>query len=240
MTQNVDPDNGSLVAVDSLRFSWNADGPTVLEIDQFSIAVGERVFLRGASGSGKTTLLSLLGGVVVPDAGHITVSGQSLGAIGRGERDRFRADNIGFIFQMFNLVPYLSLVQNVALPCRFSASRYQRATASNSLEAESERLLLQLGLPQDSMHRKASDLSVGQQQRVAAARALLGSPPLIIADEPTSALDADARETFVSLLFDECERAGSTLLFVSHDRSLATLFDRSVDLSDINTAGEVA
>jgi len=87
------------------------------------------------------------------------------------------------------------------------------------------------------MQRKASELSVGQQQRVAAARALLGSPPLIIADEPTSALDADAREVFVSLLFDECERSGATLLFVSHDRSLAKLFDRSVDLTDINRAG---
>lgn len=230
------PDNDKLVTVDDLRFAWTAGGPAILAIDNFAITAGERVFLRGASGSGKTTLLSLLGGVVLPDAGSITVAGQSLSTLGRGERDRFRADNIGFIFQMFNLVPYLSLIQNVALPCRFSASREQRATANNSLEHESERLLSQLGLPAESLHRKASELSVGQQQRVAAARALLGSPPLIIADEPTSSLDADAREVFVSLLFDECERSGSTLLFVSHDRSLADLFDRNVDLSDINLA----
>jgi len=230
-------EDAKVVSVNGLRFAWNPGETPVLDIDTFDINRGERVFLRGASGSGKTTLLSLLGGVVMPDAGSVHVVGQQLEKLSRGERDRFRADSIGFIFQMFNLVPYLSLVQNVSLPCRFSSVRRERATTKLSLEDESIRLLDQLGLERDLVHRPASDLSVGQQQRVAAARALLGSPPLLIADEPTSALDTDTREKFINLLFDECRNTGSTVLFVSHDQSLASLFDRSVDLADINRGG---
>ena len=147
-------------------------------------------------------------------------------------RDRFRADHIGYIHQMFNLVPYLSVLENVTLPCRFSRRRISRAQRhSPTASAEAQRLLAHLGLDSQRVLRKpVSELSVGQQQRVAAARALIGSPELIIADEPTSALDAANREAFIELLFNECDETGSTLLFVSHDASLGPMFDRAVQL----------
>lgn len=190
--------------------------------------MGERLFVQGASGSGKSTLLSLLAGVVVPQQGSVNVLGEPLHALAPPRRDRFRADHLGYIFQQFNLVPYLTVLENVTLPCRFS--RLRRARVKHPDE-EARRLLEHLGLSSDELiERPVTALSVGQQQRVAAARALMGSPQLIIADEPTSALDADNRESFIQLLFKECAREGSTLLFVSHDRTLAPLFDRTVTL----------
>lgn len=157
---------------------------------------------------------------------------QSLGSLSAAARDRFRADHIGFIFQMFNLIPYLSVIENVMLPCRFSARRKQRAMANSAtLEHEAQRLLDHLDLSDSSLQeRRITDLSVGQQQRVAAARALMGAPEILIADEPTSALDSDRREAFIRLLFDECAEQGSTLVFVSHDESLQPLFDRNLKL----------
>ena len=149
-------------------------------------------------------------------------------------KDKFRADHIGFIFQQFNLVPYLSVLENVTLPCHFSKSRQSK---SDNLDAQALHLLNDLGMAEDKLLNKSvTELSVGQQQRVAAARALIGNPEIIIADEPTSALDSDARETFIELLFQECQQSNSTLLFVSHDRSLAKLFDRQIDLTAINRA----
>jgi putative ABC transport system ATP-binding protein len=158
------------------------------------------------------------------------------------ERDHFRADHVGYIFQMFNLIPYLSVVDNVTLPCRFSARRRDKAlTRGNGLEAEAKRLLGHLDMDHPGLlGRAVTTLSVGQQQRVAAARALMGSPELLIADEPTSSLDADRRESFIRLLFDECRQAASTLVFVSHDATLERLFDRTVDLAEINRAGLVS
>jgi len=194
--------------------------------------------VRGASGSGKTTLLSLIGSVIRPDTGRIHVDGVALDSLAGGARDTFRAERIGFVFQMFNLLPFIGLVDNVLLPCRFSAVRRARAMADGgTLEAEARRLLTALGLDVDTLGaRQVSRLSVGQQQRVAAARALIGRPPIIVADEPTSALDADTRHDFLELLFGEVAAAGATLVFVSHDRELETGFDRVVDLAGVNTA----
>jgi putative ABC transport system ATP-binding protein len=223
----------NVIEVRNLEFAWQRKLGNVLSISIFDLARGERCFLRGPSGTGKTTLLSLLGGVVVPDAGTVTINGTELGKMSGPKRDRFRADQIGYIFQMFNLIPYLSPVQNVLLPCRFSAVRKQRIGGPPDVEAA--RLLTQLGLDQSLINRRtAAALSVGQQQRVAAARALIGNPALVIADEPTSSLDSDARSAFIELLFDECRRNGTSVLFVSHDQSLASHFDRSVDLAEIN------
>jgi putative ABC transport system ATP-binding protein len=149
-------------------------------------------------------------------------------------RDAFRADHFGIIFQMFNLVPYLSVIDNVTLPCRFSARRRRHVEARGGAEREARRLLQDLDLTEEAQSPHAvARLSVGQQQRVAAARALIGQPEIVLADEPTSALDADRREAFLRLLFQECETERATLLFVSHDRSLQGLFDRSLALDNV-------
>jgi putative ABC transport system ATP-binding protein len=224
----------------ALRFAWPGGAP-VLDIDELHVARGEKVFLRGASGSGKSTLLGLVGGVLRPNGGLVRVLGTDLGALPPAARDRFRGRHIGFIFQMFNLLPYLSVLDNVLLPVRFNVERGARLGGHAALAAEGRRLLGVLGLTDaELLNRAVTQLSIGQQQRVAAARALLGSPELIVADEPTSSLDHDARGDFLRLLMQECARSGSTLLFVSHDSSLAGLFDRSISLETINHAGRPA
>jgi len=231
-----------VIDVSDLKFRWQTDSPAVLSIDSFQVTPGECLFIKGPSGSGKSTLLSLLSGVTTAVAGSVRVMGQELERLGSVQRDHFRADHIGYIFQMFNLIPYLSVVDNVTLPCRFSARRRANALQrGNGLEAEARRLLQHLDMDHPDLHRRAvTTLSVGQQQRVAAARALMGSPELLIADEPTSSLDADHRESFIRLLFDECRGVGATLIFVSHDASLEHLFDRTIDLAEINRASPVA
>ncbi|MEM9567388.1 MAG: ABC transporter ATP-binding protein [Cyanobacteria bacterium P01_E01_bin.34] len=222
-----------------LTYGWYRDRPPVLNIDRLDITSGTTVFIEGPSGSGKTTLLNLLAGVVVPRSGTVTVLGCQLEHKSGAERDRVRADSIGFIFQQFNLLPYLSVVENVTLPCQFSKRRRDRAVSqSGTVEKEATRLLEHLDMAElVSQNQPASNLSVGQQQRVAAARALMGNPDIVIADEPTSSLDFDRREAFIKLLFAECRREGSTLVFVSHDRTLAHLFDRTIHLGDINHVG---
>lgn len=227
----------SVIDIRDLRFAWD-DGPALLDIPHFTVGPGERLFLRGPSGSGKSTLLGLIAGVLEPQAGTIDVLGHDMTALGGPKRDALRADRLGVIFQMFNLVPYLSLVQNVTLPCRFSARRRAAVSQVGGALAEAERLLARLGLTGEGLLRRpVSDLSVGQQQRVAVARALIGGPDIVIADEPTSALDADARDRFIELLNEEAGQTGAALLFVSHDASLASHFDRSVDLMTLNKAG---
>ena len=227
----------TVVAITDLVFSWPRQSAVCLDLPELRLRRGEHAFLHGPSGCGKSTLLSLIGGVLVPGNGSIELLGQDLGRLRSTQRDRLRADHIGFVFQQFNLVPYLPVIDNVLLPCRFSARRRERAQAGGaSLRGEAERLLGHLDLAHDLWRRPATDLSVGQQQRVAAARALIGHPELLIADEPTSALDADAREAFIQLLFTECREAGASLLFVSHDQSLAPLFDRNLSLSELNRA----
>jgi putative ABC transport system ATP-binding protein len=226
----------SAVVINDLLFSWDGNDTPLLDIAALSIDRGERVFLHGPSGSGKSTLLGLLGGVLLPGAGGLSVLGQDLARLSGRARDRFRADHLGIIFQMFNLLPYLSVRDNVALSCRFSSARAARAEEAGGVGSETNRLLKNLGLPDAAMERPVTDLSVGQQQRVAVARALIGQPELIIADEPTSALDADHRNIFIDLLSAECSASGATLVFVSHDLSLAKSFDRIVALTEINRA----
>jgi putative ABC transport system ATP-binding protein len=226
------------VAITGLRFRWRANQPWVLDIPTFHLANGERLFLAGPSGSGKSTLLALIAGISRPAEGRVTVLGAELTTRSGPARDRFRADHLGVIFQMFNLLPYLSVSDNVTLPCRFSTRRRARAeAAAGSVAAEARRLLAHLGMDEPGLVRRpAAELSVGQQQRVAAARALIGGPDLIVADEPTSALDTDRRLDFVDLLRQECASVGAALLFVSHDRTLADRFDRVAELPALNRA----
>lgn len=222
-----------VIDVHGLHFRWPGQQQPCLNIPAFSVSSGERVFLHGASGSGKSTLLALLGGVLLPEAGQIRIMGQDLRGVSAGKRDRFRVRHMGFIFQQFNLIPYLSVLDNVLLPCHFSAGRRRSAGGESKLHTEARRLLHHLDLASDLWHRPAARLSVGQQQRVAAARALIGHPELIVADEPTSALDADRQTAFLDLLIRECDEAKSTLIFVSHDLRLAEHFGRIVALADL-------
>ncbi|WP_339731094.1 ABC transporter ATP-binding protein [uncultured Pseudomonas sp.] len=233
--------SSALIHLSNLGFAWPGQ-PELLDIDAFTLQRGESLFLKGPSGSGKTTLLGLLGGVQKPNRGSIQLLDQDLSTLSASARDRFRVDHTGYIFQQFNLLPFLSVRENVELPCHFSKLRASRAVQRHgSVTKATNALLAHLGLHQhELLQRRAGDLSIGQQQRVAAARALIGQPELVIADEPTSALDADAREAFLELLFAECREAGSSLLFVSHDQSLARLFDRSLSLAELNKATRLA
>jgi putative ABC transport system ATP-binding protein len=227
-----------LIRLETLRFGWPGQPVPLLQIDRLALAPGERLFLHGASGSGKSTLLGLIAGVLAPQSGAIEVLGQNLNELGAAARDRFRADHFGIVFQQFNLIPYLSVIENVTLPCRFSAERRNKAAArSGDTDDEAMRLLAHLDMANAAVVDKpVTELSVGQQQRVAAARALIGAPEILIADEPTSSMDADRRAAFIELLFRECDEAGSTLLFVSHDRGLQSPFDRVIELGELNRA----
>ena len=230
---------GSALRILNLVYRCPRQSAACLDIPHLEIVAGERMFLHGPSGSGKSTLLGLLGGVAVPERGAIELLGSDITRLAGHARDRFRADHIGFIFQQFNLLPWLSALDNVLLPCTFSTRRRQRA---GDAAAEAARLLTELDLAPALWDKPAAELSVGQQQRVAAARALIGRPEILIADEPTSALDAPRQQAFIDLLLAEATAVGAALLFVSHDERLAAHFDRTVTLADINhvAAGEVS
>ncbi|SDL33538.1 putative ABC transport system ATP-binding protein [Aliiruegeria lutimaris] len=222
-----------VLRISDLAYQWPGAAKPVLRVQDLGMTNEERVFLRGASGSGKSTLLAAIAGVVDVPAGSIAVAGTDVGQLKSGARDRFRVDHVGLIFQMFNLIPWQSALENVLMPCRFSRRRRERAGADPKLSAL--RLLDELGLSDPTLvSALAMSLSVGQQQRVAAARALIGAPDLILADEPTSALDEDAKTSFLDLLKRECASVGSALLFVSHDRSLEEGFDRVLDITEVN------
>ncbi|MFA7243532.1 MAG: ATP-binding cassette domain-containing protein [Sulfuricellaceae bacterium] len=230
--------NVPVIRIDNLLFRWHAGEEPCLDIPDMEIHAGERIFLHGPSGSGKSTLLGLLGGVLTPERGTVRLLNSELNRIGAAARDKFRADHVGIIFQQFNLVPYLSVIDNVILPCRFSARRGKLAMAEGrSWREEAARLLAHLDLDSGLYRRLATQLSVGQQQRAAAARALIGRPEIVIADEPTSALDAERQVAFLDLLQRECAEAGATLLFVSHDRRLAPAFNREIALPALNRVG---
>ena len=218
------------LSIGDLAFAYAGKGGFALGCDSFSVAAGERVLLLGESGSGKSTLLSLICGILAPQQGTVVVAGEELSALKPAARDTFRAENIGVIFQQFNLLPYATALDNVLLPLRFARNRRVRAGQAAIRAAE---LMTALGLPDQAGHTRAREMSVGQQQRVAVARALIGTPGLIVADEPTSALDAHTQAGFLDLLFAQCAEAGSALLMVSHDARIGDRFDRVVDLDTI-------
>jgi putative ABC transport system ATP-binding protein len=214
-----------------MRFSWPGQNGDLLHIPGLEVCKGEHLLIRGSSGSGKTTLLNLLTGISLPTSGSVEVLGTALPSLNQRQRDQFRADNLGIIFQQFNLLPYLSLLENGMLPCWFSSQR--RENAGNVREAVL-RLFDALNIPADLVNKPVGKLSVGQQQRVAVVRALVGSPAIVIADEPTSALDTDNRDRFLRLLFQEADQRDSTLIFVSHDPQIAGQFARVLEMSEIN------
>ena len=230
-------DNGGatqMLTIRDLRFRWPGAASDTLRVDRLDIAAARTHFLHGPSGCGKSTLLALMAGVLVAGRGQVVFDGQDWASLRAGGRDALRADRIGVIFQQFNLLPYLSVRDNVRLPCRVSARRAARCEGGDKTQAEA--LLQAMGLAAHDWDRRADALSVGQQQRVAAARALIGQPSLVIADEPTSALDAPLRDAFLDLLLGHCRAHGTALVFVSHDERLAARFDQVISLPEVNRA----
>ncbi|MCG9700645.1 ABC transporter ATP-binding protein [Vibrio natriegens] len=227
----------SVVELNNAQFIWPSSDIATIDIPHLRITPGEHVFIKGPSGCGKSTLLALLTGINTLSAGSLSVLDTDLSTLSASQRDKFRADHIGYIFQQFNLLPYLNVIENVLLPCQFSKVRRNRIAANASNQALTEQasaLLERLHLPQSLHSRPVSELSIGQQQRVAAARALMGHPALVIADEPTSALDHDNRMAFIELLMEQANQVNATLVFVSHDPTLEPLFNRTINLPDIN------
>lgn len=224
----------NVIELNQLKFRWKKTDPLTLAIESLVIRKGEKVFLKGESGSGKSTLLSLLTGVNRPQTGSIKILGTDITQLSQGHCDSFRADHIGYIFQQFNLIPYLSVIENVLLSCRFSKRRSAGSDRENL--AKAAQLLQHLDIGDEYFSRNVTQLSIGQQQRVAAARALIGAPEIIIADEPCSALDPVNSQRFVKLLMQECEQQDSTLILVSHDEMLSASFDYQLPLADINAA----
>jgi len=224
--------------ISNIEFNWENNPSTLLKIASLKLKRGETLFINGPSGCGKSTLLNLITGALTPTQGEINILGQNVHALSKTDRDQFRVDHMGIIFQQFNLIPYLSVFENLTLPCLFSRKREQMLSVQKrNRNEEAQRLLSSLGLNDKNVANKnVTELSTGQQQRVAAARALIGSPEMIIADEPTSALDQDAKNGFLELLFHEAKQSNSAILFVSHDLSLSKVFDRTISLSEINQA----
>lgn len=219
-----------MIHLENALFAWPNE-EAIIKMKYFSVAKGEKVFLKGSSGSGKTTLLSLITGIQTVQSGLLTVRSEELKKMKPHKRDIFRGDHIGYIFQQFNLLPWLSVEENILAPILFS--KIKRDKEKGQHHNKVRELLNELSLDVD-IRKPARNLSIGQQQRVAVARALIGNPEIIIADEPTSALDADRRKDFMNLLFSECEKRGSTLLVVSHDSAMASRFTRIEELENIN------
>jgi len=224
--------NNAVLSLDGVRFRWPGQTSDTVAIDSLRVDSGEHLFVRGSSGSGKTTLLSLLTGINTPTSGQIELLGTNLSSLSASQRDQFRADHLGVVFQQFNLLPYLTALENVTLSCAFSRRKQDHANKTGGVAATARRLLSSLNLADDLHTAPVAELSVGQQQRAAVARALIGNPEILIADEPTSALDADNRDRFLQLLFQEANAHGCTLIFVSHDPQLASPFSRFIELSD--------
>lgn len=220
----------SIVKIESLRFQWSKNNNFKIFVPKLEVGRGKKVLFLGESGSGKTTLLSLICGFLEPLSGSISINDKIISDLTSTNKDAYRSDNIGIIFQQFNLLPYANVIDNIILPLYFSKQRSKKV--ENKINAAMN-LCDQLRLPESILNQKASNLSVGQQQRVAVARALIGSPSIIVADEPTSSLDTEAQELFLDLMFDQISKNSSTLLMVSHDKSLTNYFDQVIDISEI-------
>ena len=224
----------SLIDVKNLKYRYTNSFQDTLDIPEFTVQKGERVYLYGPSGSGKTTFLEVLAGILKVEQGAVKILNRDLAGMSEKNRDHFRAEHLGYIFQSFNLIPYLSVQENIVLPIHLSSNRRERLKGEN-IQNVIKGLCSRLGI-ETLLQKNVTELSVGQQQRVAVARALLGRPDVILADEPTSSLDMDHRERFLHLMFELCDQFGTTVLFVSHDRGIQHLFSRAVSLDSINKA----
>jgi putative ABC transport system ATP-binding protein len=218
--------DNAVLSLHNLRKSYReADGNKldVIQVGQFELGAGEQTVLVGASGSGKSTLLNLIAGILLPDAGEVRVNGTDITKLPEAQRDRFRAGNIGYVFQSFNLLQGFTALENVLLGQMFG-------TGENGNRAV--QLLKSVGLG-SRLHHKPRALSVGEQQRVAIARALVNAPPLVLADEPTGSLDEKNGAGVLDLLRQICADGKHTLLMVTHDPTVMKRFERVVRLEDL-------
>ena len=226
-----------IISIQSVSKIYNLGETVVKALDNVSLSIydNDYISIMGPSGSGKSTLLSLICGILRPQKGSIRILGKSTENMSNSVKDRFRADHMGIIFQQFNLLPYLSAIDNILLPLYFSKARKEASGETKSkIITEAKRMLDVLGITSETLGiQKADTLSIGQQQRVAAARAFIGSPELIIADEPTSSLDEKNQVEFLDQLFSQKEATGASLLMVSHNTQIAKRFDRIIELEKI-------
>jgi putative ABC transport system ATP-binding protein len=222
--------DAAIIKLNDVRFRWPGWPPFSIAVDKLSVREGEKVLLLGESGSGKSTLLSLICATLLADSGTVVIGGTEIKTLSGWARDRFRAEQIGVIFQQFNLLPFGSVLDNILLPLRFAPIRRRNC---NDAPRNAVELCQDLGLPDNVETTKAANLSVGQQQRVAVARALIGQPPILIADEPTSSLDEANQDNFLEVLFEQVRAYNSTLLMVSHNPRLSEGFDRVLHMSEI-------
>jgi putative ABC transport system ATP-binding protein len=199
----------------------------VLDIDSFELRKAEQVVLVGASGGGKTTLLNVIAGITTPDSGTVTIDGTDITRLSEPARDRFRAERIGFVFQTFNLLQAFSALENVLLGMSFSGGRVDKPLA--------RQLLDRVGLSH-RLHNRPKQMSVGEQQRVAVARALANRPSLLLADEPTANVDSANQNTIIKLIREACSEHEVSLLMVTHAAEVAAEFERVETLSDFNKA----
>ena len=220
----------SSITLKDIDFSYNKKDK-VLSISELNILEGEKIFIYGPSGSGKSTLLNLIAGVLSPEQGLLTILGRNMAELSMSKKDRFRGDHIGFVFQSFNLISYLTIYENILLPLKSSKKRHSKV--KGNIDSEIKRIAAHLKID-GFLDKRVTQLSIGQQQRVAVARALVGSPEIVIADEPTSSLDEEVTDSFMELLIEEHRNKKFTLLFVSHDRRLSRFFDREIALCEIN------
>ncbi|MDQ8197382.1 ABC transporter ATP-binding protein [Pelagicoccus enzymogenes] len=216
----------ALLEIEDLVMAYSGKASPVLSVPRFSLEAGEQVAVKGPSGCGKTTFLHLIAGIVAASAGRISLGDTVVTDLGEAARDRFRARNIGYVFQSFHLMRDFTCLENVELGMSFGA-KLDRDFAKSLLE--------RVGLAERIGYR-ASELSIGQQQRVALARALANRPRLVLADEPTGSLDQETGERAIGLLREMCEENGASLLVVSHDLSIVDRFERKIDFRELNEA----
>lgn len=229
----------SQINLENIFFKYESDQNFFLNINKFVVNQGDHLFIEGPSGCGKTTFLNILTGLIKPLNGSLQILGTDILSLNQAKADRFRADHFGIIFQCFNLIPYLSVIENILLPCMFSEERRQKAlTNSPTLEAEANRLCNELNIEKNLLAKSVEQLSIGQQQRVAIARALIGQPEIIIADEPTSALDNYNTQQFLDTLLDSCQKNNMSLIFVSHNMTLKSKFEKVVNLENESNVGD--
>lgn len=220
-----------VIRLENVRKSFAMPGGErvdVLDVPGFELAAGEQAALEGTSGSGKSTLLHVISGIMRPDSGRVEVAGVDITRLPESRRDRLRADTLGLVFQQFNLLPGFTALENVLVAMSFGSGRPDRVRAEKLLDA--------VGLGH-RLHHKPAELSIGQQQRVAVARALANRPAVILADEPTASVDAAHQQQVVDLLTNTCTEHGVALLVVTHDPHVASQFPRRLALAEFNRAG---